>query len=114
MWELLKFRNLKKHVCATVVSDVFPYPRFAPHHMLLGYAVTTGLRNTKNGRDLCDVMCNSTQCYVLHMSDSSVYKKTEDSMKQDSSDNSNRVTTEKSASAVQLVRASMKTVFSYK
>jgi hypothetical protein len=76
MQELLKSRNLKKRNCATVVSDVFPYPRFTPHRMLLGYAITTGLHNSKEGpRDLRDVMCNNTQCCVLRMSDSSVYKR---------------------------------------
>jgi hypothetical protein len=76
MRELLKFRNLKKDNCATVVSDVFPYPRFAPHRVLLGYAVNTGLRNSKEGpRDLRDVMRKNTQRCVLRMSDSSVYKR---------------------------------------
>jgi hypothetical protein len=76
MWELLKFRNLKKRDCATVVSDVFPYPHFAPHHTLLGYAVTTGLHNLKEGLcDLRDIMHNSTQRCVLRMTDSSVYKR---------------------------------------
>jgi hypothetical protein len=76
MRELLKFRNLKKHNCTTVASDVFPYHRFAPHRALLGYAVTTGLRNSKEGsRDFRDVMRNNTQRCVLRMSDSSVYKR---------------------------------------
>jgi hypothetical protein len=62
MRELLKFRNLKERDCATVVSDVFPYSRFAPHRTLLGYAVNTGLRNSKEGpRDVRDVMRNNAQ-----------------------------------------------------
>jgi hypothetical protein len=66
MWELLKFKNLKKCECATVVSDVFSYPRFTLHCALLGYAVNTGLRNSKEGpRDLRDVTCNNTQRCVL-------------------------------------------------
>jgi hypothetical protein len=74
MRELLKFRNLKERDCATVVSDVFPHPRFAPHRALLGYAVNNGLYNSKEGpRDLRDVTRNNTQRCVLRMSDSSVY-----------------------------------------
>jgi hypothetical protein len=76
MRKLLKFRNLKKRDCATVVNDVFPYPRFAPHRTLLGYTVTTGLRNSKEGPcDLHGIMRNNTQCCVLRMSDSSVYNR---------------------------------------
>jgi hypothetical protein len=68
MRELLKFRNLEID-CATVVSDVFPYPRCAPHRALLGYAIKTGSRNSKDGsRDLRDVMCNNTQrCILPHV-----------------------------------------------
>jgi hypothetical protein len=75
MRELLKFRNLNKRDCGTVASDVFPYPCFAPLRVLLGYAVTTGLLNSKEGpRDLLDVMRNNTEYCVLRMSESSVYK----------------------------------------
>jgi hypothetical protein len=76
MRDLVKFRNLKEREGVTVVSDVFSYPRFASHRTLLGYAVNTGLGNSKGGpRDLRDVTRNSTQRYVLRMSDSSVYKR---------------------------------------
>jgi hypothetical protein len=52
-----------------------PSPLFAPHSVLLGYMVTTGSRNSKEGpRDLSDVTRNNTQHCVLRMSDSSVYK----------------------------------------
>jgi hypothetical protein len=81
MRELLKFSNLKKRDCATVVGRCcilppLPSPLFARHRALLGYAATTGLRNNKEGPpDLHDVMRNNTQRCVLHMSDSSVYKR---------------------------------------
>jgi hypothetical protein len=69
MRELLKNSETPKRDCATVVSDVFPYPRFAPHRALLGYAVNTGLRNSKEGqRDLRDITSNNTQrCVLLHV-----------------------------------------------
>jgi hypothetical protein len=77
--ELLKFRNLKTRDCEIVVSDVLPYPRFAPHRTLLGllgYAVNIGLRNSKEElRDLRDVTRNNTQRCVLRTSDSSVYRR---------------------------------------
>jgi hypothetical protein len=58
------------------VLPPLPSPLFALHHALLGYAVNTGLRNSKEGPyDLCDVTRNNTQCRVLHMSDSSIYKR---------------------------------------
>jgi hypothetical protein len=61
--------EISKHDCAKVVSDVFPYPRCAPHHALIGYAVNTGPRNSKEGsRDLRDVTRNNTQrCVLLHV-----------------------------------------------
>jgi hypothetical protein len=111
MRELLKFRNLEERDCATVVGccrvlPLLPSPRFVPHRVLLGYAVTTGLRNSKEGpRDLRDVMRNDTQHCVFHMSDSSVYNRVRSQPVRNSSEN--RVTTEKSAS---LLRASMKLV----
>jgi hypothetical protein len=81
MWELLIFRNLEERDRATVVercrvSPPLPSPLFVPHRTLLGYAVNTGSRNTKEGpRDLRDVTRNDTQRCVLRMSDSSVYKR---------------------------------------
>jgi hypothetical protein len=46
-----------------------PSPRFTPHRALLGYAVNTGLCNSKEGsRDLHDVTRNSTQrCILQHL-----------------------------------------------
>jgi hypothetical protein len=65
-----------KRDCATVVSYVFPSPRFAPHHTFLGDAVNAASRNSKERScDLHDVMCNSTQRSVSCMSDSRVYGK---------------------------------------
>jgi hypothetical protein len=44
--------------------------------VLLGYAVTAGSRNSREGpRDLSDVTLNSTRRCVLRMSDSSVYRR---------------------------------------
>jgi hypothetical protein len=80
MRELLKFRNLKERDCATLAERChalppLPSPLFAPHCALLGYAVTTGSRNNKEGpRDLSDVTRNNTQRCDLRMSDSSVNK----------------------------------------
>jgi hypothetical protein len=76
MQDVIKFRNLKEHDCTTVteryhVMPPHPSPLFAL--VLLGYAVTIGSRNSKEGpRDLSDIMRNSTQRCVLRMSDSSV------------------------------------------
>jgi hypothetical protein len=76
MWEVIKFRNLEERDCTTVVEryrvlPLHPSPLSAP--VLLGYAVTIGPRNSKEGpRDLSDVTRNSTQRCVLCMSDSSV------------------------------------------
>jgi hypothetical protein len=81
MRELIKFRNLEELDCATVVERCrvlphLPSPRFASHPVLLGYAVATGSRNSKDGpRNLRDVTRNNTQRCVLRMSDSSVYKR---------------------------------------
>jgi hypothetical protein len=66
MRELLKFRNMEDRDCATVVERCralppLPSPRLAPHRALLGYAVNTGSRNSKEGpRDLRDVTRNNT------------------------------------------------------
>jgi hypothetical protein len=66
-----------KRDCTTAVSDVFPSPRFVPHHALLGDTVNAGSRNSKEGsHDLHDITCNSTQCHVSCMSDSGVYSET--------------------------------------
>jgi hypothetical protein len=79
MRELIEFRNLEECDCAAVVKRcrVLPplsSPRFATHRVLLGYAVTTRSRNSKEvPRDLSDVTRKNTQRCVLRMSDSSVY-----------------------------------------
>jgi hypothetical protein len=76
MREVMKFRNLKECDCATVaecrrVLPLHPSPIFAP--VLLGYAVTIGSRNSKEGQsDLSDVTHNNTQRCVLRVLDSSV------------------------------------------
>jgi hypothetical protein len=77
MRDLIKFRNLKERDCATVAERCkAPYLPFLPLsslRVLLGYAVTAGSRNSREGpRDLSDVMPNSTRRCVLRMSDSSV------------------------------------------
>jgi hypothetical protein len=72
----MTFRNLAERDCATVaerrrVLPLHPSPIFAP--VLLGYAVTIGSRNSKEGQtDLRDVTRNNTQSYVLRVLDSSV------------------------------------------
>jgi hypothetical protein len=80
MRELLKFRNLETRMrynsgaLSRLASP--PFIPLAPHRVLLGYAVTTGSRNSKEGpRDLRNVTRNNTQRCVLRMSDSSVYKR---------------------------------------
>jgi hypothetical protein len=81
MQELLKFRNLEERDCATVVERYrilppLPSPNFPTHHALLGYAVNTGSRDSKEGpRDLRDVTHNNTQRCVLRVSDSSIYRR---------------------------------------
>jgi hypothetical protein len=81
MRELIKFRNLKERDCATVpercrVLPPLPSPLFAPHRVLLGYAVTAGSRNSREGpRDLSDVTRNSTRRCVLRMADSNFYRR---------------------------------------
>jgi hypothetical protein len=76
MWEVIEFRNLKERDCATVaerrrVLPLHPSPIFAP--VLLDYAVTIVLRNSKEGQtDLSDVTLNNTQRCVLRVLDSSV------------------------------------------
>jgi hypothetical protein len=75
MRELLKFRNLKERDSATVAERWRLLTPFSSLRVLLGYAITTGSRNSKEGpRDLSDVTRNSTQRCVLCMSDSSVYR----------------------------------------
>jgi hypothetical protein len=65
MRELLKFRNLKKRDCATVVERCrvlppLPSPLFAPRVAEL--RESAGSRNRKEGpRDLSDVTRNSTR-----------------------------------------------------
>jgi hypothetical protein len=76
MQELIKVRNLKERDCATVAERCRILPPLPSFRVLLGYAVITWSRNSKEGqRDLSDVTCNNTQCYVLLMSDSSVNKR---------------------------------------
>jgi hypothetical protein len=73
MREVIKFRNLKERDCATVVERCRVLPPLPSFRVLLGYAVITRSRNSKEGRrDLSDVMHNNTQRCVLHVSDSSV------------------------------------------
>jgi hypothetical protein len=52
MREVITFRNFKERECATVAEcyRVLPFPRFASFRVLLGYAVITWLRNSKEGR----------------------------------------------------------------
>jgi hypothetical protein len=55
MREVITFRNLKERDCATVaeryrVLPPLPFPRFASLRVLLGYAVITWLRYSKEGR----------------------------------------------------------------
>jgi hypothetical protein len=54
MRELLKFRNLKERDCATVaercrVLPPLPSPSFASLRVLLGYVISIGSRNNKEG-----------------------------------------------------------------
>jgi hypothetical protein len=43
-----------------------PFPRSAPHHVLLGYAVNTGSRISKEASsDLHNITRDNTQCCVL-------------------------------------------------
>jgi hypothetical protein len=73
MREVIKFGNLKGRDCATVAERCRVLPHFPSLRVLLGYAVTIGSRNSKEGpRNLSDVTRNSTQRCVLRMSDSSV------------------------------------------
>jgi hypothetical protein len=73
MRELIKIRNLMECDCATVAEDCRILPPLPSLRVLLGYAVITWSRNSKEGqRDLSDVTCNNTQRCVLRMSDSSV------------------------------------------
>jgi hypothetical protein len=79
MRELLKFRNLKERDCATVAEGCRTLPPpllIASLRVLLGYAVTAGSRNSREGpRDFSYVRRNSTQRCVLGMSGSSVHKR---------------------------------------
>jgi hypothetical protein len=55
MREVMKFRTLKERDCATVaeryrVLPPLPFTRFASLRVLLGYAMSTGSRNSKEGR----------------------------------------------------------------
>jgi hypothetical protein len=68
MREVIKIRNLKERDCTTVaercrVFRPFPSLLFAPHRALLGYAVNTGMRNSKEGPR--DVRRNNTEHRVL-------------------------------------------------
>jgi hypothetical protein len=76
MREVIKFRNLKERDCATVAERCRVLPPLPLFCMLLGYAVITWSRKSKEGRrDLSDVMPNNIQRCVLRMSDSSVDKR---------------------------------------
>jgi hypothetical protein len=75
MREVIEIRNLKECDCATVAERrrVLPPLPSSPLRVLLGYAVITWSRNSKEGvRDLSDVTRNSTRCCVLRVLDSSV------------------------------------------
>jgi hypothetical protein len=73
MWEVITFRNLKERDCATVPERCRVLPSLPSFRMLLGYAVITWSRNSKEGQsDLTDVTRNNTQRCVLRVSDSSV------------------------------------------
>jgi hypothetical protein len=61
MRELLKFRNIKKRNCATVVSGVFSYPSFPPHRTLLGYAVPLDCTTVRK-----DHVTSMTSCVTIH------------------------------------------------
>jgi hypothetical protein len=55
MREVITFRNFKERDCATVaeryrVLPPLPFTRFPSLRVLLGYAVITWLRNSKEGR----------------------------------------------------------------
>jgi hypothetical protein len=55
MREVITFRNCKERDCATLaeryrVLPPLPFPRFVSLRVLLGYAVITWLRNSKEGR----------------------------------------------------------------
>jgi hypothetical protein len=55
MQEVITFRNFKERDWATVAERYhmlppLPFPRFALLRVLLGYAVITWLRNSKEGR----------------------------------------------------------------
>jgi hypothetical protein len=65
MQELIKFRNFKEWDCATVVEHYrvlppLPSPRFAPHYVLLGYAVTTGCATVRKDH------VTSVTCATVH------------------------------------------------
>jgi hypothetical protein len=55
MREVMKFRTLEERDCATVaeryrVLPPLPFPRFTSPRLLLGYAMSIGSRNSKEGR----------------------------------------------------------------
>jgi hypothetical protein len=70
MWEVIKFRNLEECECATVAECCRVLPPLPPFRVLLGYAVITLSRNSKEGQsDLTDVTRNvpptsDTKCDV--------------------------------------------------
>jgi hypothetical protein len=73
MREVITFRNLKERDCATVAERYCVLPPLPSFRVLLGYAVITWLRNSKEGQsDLSDVTRNSTRRCVLRVLDSSV------------------------------------------
>jgi hypothetical protein len=62
MREVITFRNLKERDCATVAGHCRVLPPLPSFHMLLGYAVITWSRKSKEGQsDLSDVTRNNTQ-----------------------------------------------------
>jgi hypothetical protein len=50
MREVIEFKNLQKRDCATVAERCRVLPPVLSLRVLLGYAVTIGLRSSKEGR----------------------------------------------------------------
>jgi hypothetical protein len=72
MRELLKFRNLKERDCATVAERCRALPPSLPLsslRVLLGYAVTAGLRNSRE-----DHVTSATSRATVHNAAFSAYR----------------------------------------
>jgi hypothetical protein len=69
----MKFRNFEERDCATVAECCRVLPPLPSFRVLLGYAVITWSRNSKEGQsDLSDVTRNNTQRCILRASDSTI------------------------------------------